>query len=268
MWPLSFPNKPMVFFGKARDRYTRFLSSSKDNLAWSLTMSLTIALAAVLPLAEGLFTAATELAHFRDRAIGITTLQGVDASNYAYIWIRIHLSFLSVAFAAFLLATLLGNWIEIRRFSRERDGVVFLCELAIVVMLLDLFIGDRLLRSMVAILFGLTVLILVKVIFQRRARNPALEALLSNHRLLIAVFLPLPLLFLVRLVQSAPFSFGYRSLAGYAFALAVFFFLCITLGRKRDPQDFHQGSSSRAYRYFSSPPRSWWPTSCNTTYRR
>ena len=53
----------------------RHALNPKDNLAWS------VALAAVLPMAEGLFEAATELTHFRNRAIGITTLQGIDASN-------------------------------------------------------------------------------------------------------------------------------------------------------------------------------------------
>lgn len=69
--------------------------------AWTLSLSLAVTVTLLRGRLQGLFDGATELRHFFDRAIGMTTLAGADAAGYAHGYVRLQLLLAATFFVAF-----------------------------------------------------------------------------------------------------------------------------------------------------------------------
>ncbi len=144
---------------KARYSLTGAVIKLGTPAPWVVYTSLALALAAVSGTAEGLFGAAVELAHFRDRAIGETTLAGVDASPYARTYVAMITGFTAAFLAAFVAltaaASALARQLGPEVAERRLRGVETLGQLALATLLLHMILREPSLAPLPGLLFGL-----------------------------------------------------------------------------------------------------------------
>jgi len=246
--------------GGAWLRPERLWGLLREAPAWVFPLALTFALLVVIGPLSGLFEAARPLASFRDRAIGMTTLAGVDASPYAHVYVRAAASGLAIFLAAALALAGLGQGLR-RRLAGlgpvpELRAIPLLAAFAAALTALRLVADDALtptfvglLLALIAALFGLA---LLRDALSRRGGSRGLaiglgEVVSGGGRTLLGLaLLPFPIVFLVQLVAGRTLGFTAAPLAAWlglwAGWLALFFavhgvWLSRRLGPDASPED-------------------------------
>lgn len=188
---------------KARYSLLGLVRSLGSPAPWVLYVSLACALASVAGTAENLFDAAVELDHFRDRAIGETTLAGVDASPFADAYVRVTAGFATVFLLAFVallaLTSALRRRLPVEIAERRLADLEILGQLALATQGLHLIVRAPSLEPLPGLLFGLIALrlalIVVEALLPSTGRENAAAVLGDRDWLFVVFLLPAPVVF-------------------------------------------------------------------------
>ena len=227
---------------------------------WSLTAALTLAV--IAPPAALLFDAATPIDSFPERAIGLSTWMGIDASGYAGTYVRLIAT--TTTLACLLLVAL--SWLDgrlregpsPRNVEPELSTSGHLALVAATVILLGLVaprFGSWSLGIVCLALSGLA--LLVAVVRQRLADDSAtgsrqrLDGLLQQRALLTcAALLPVPIYYLICLfsrARLAPIELGLvRGLTLYLVVFALSALGLRTLTKALETTALGDGLGTRA----------------------
>ncbi len=184
--------------------------------SWPILLAVAITLTLLAEPLRGLFDGVTELDHFRDRAIGSTTLEGLDASGYARNYVRLQTLLAAVAFGLYFLLARLRRWLDGAispdLAAAEHRWIARLSEIWIALAVLELFLRDPFLATLQS-LCGHAVALVLAVLLARigLARRGAtfLPVLFADRPLLVAtLLLPLSLIFAFWTVTGRPISFA------------------------------------------------------------
>lgn len=208
----------------------RFRAAQTDP-PWPLFLAVSVAWTLASPFVSGLFDGTEELTHFRDRAIGMTTLQGVDASGYAGNYVVMTSSLAVLFLLAFFLFTALDRALKKRidadAVAKELQGIQRLSEIAIVLLAMRLVFRDDFLATLTTVVYFVIalafVVILAKIHLHRRQGPESFGArLLDDSRIVVALlFLPLPLPFVFWTVFDLPIGFDGLPTAAWLVAWAA-----------------------------------------------
>ncbi len=190
--------------------------------SWPILLAVAITLTLLAEPLRGLFDGVTELLHFRDRAIGSTILEGLDASGYAENYIRLQALLAALVFGAYFLLARLRLWLDgalpPQLAAGEHRWIARVSEIWIALAVFELFVRDEFLATLRS-LCGHAVFLVLMVLAARiwdRGRRPGgdrrqtiLRPFLADPPLLLAtLFLPLCLIFAFWVLAGRPMSFA------------------------------------------------------------
>ena len=188
---------------KARYSLLGVVRSLGSPAPWVFHVSSACALATVAGTAAGLFDAAVELGHFRDRAIGETTLAGVDASPFADTYVKMTAGFAAVFLMVFLaclaVTSALRRRLGAETVDRRLADLDTLGLLALATQAIHL-IGripevEPLPVFLLALITLRLVLVAVEALLPASRRERAAAVLGDRDWLFFALLLPAPLVF-------------------------------------------------------------------------
>lgn len=183
---------------------------------WPLPFAVALVLALLADRFRGLFDAVVALGHFRDRAIGATTVEGVDASPYAESYVFLYGVLVVLLAAAFVAARRVGRWLALRagagRVARELRVAARLAEVAAATVVIGIFLRREDLDVLVALLLQAVVLVVafaaVKLEILRRRPESAVARIVADVDLLAAaLFLPFSAVTAIQTFAGLPLGF-------------------------------------------------------------
>ncbi len=195
--------------------------------SWPIPLAVAVTLALLAEPLRGLFDGVSELLHFRDRAIGHTVVEGLDASGYAENYIRLQALLGALAFGAYFLLARLRRWLDAaippRQAAAEHRWIARLSEIWIALAVFELFRRDEFLGTLQSLCghgVVLALLVLGARIWHRRRGGP--QPLLADPPLLVAtLFLPPALIFAFWVLSGRAMSFAGRTVSFWFLAVVA-----------------------------------------------
>ena len=182
---------------------------------WPLPFAVALALAVLADRFRGLFEAAVSLGHFRDRAIGVTTVDGVDASPYVESYVVLYGSFVVLLTAVFFA----GRWVARRlaggdEVGRELRFAARLAEAAATAAALAIVLRRHDLDVLAAVLLQAVVLVVayaaVKLrILERRGESAPARIVADVDLAAAALFVPFAAVTAVQTVAGLRLGFDF-----------------------------------------------------------
>jgi hypothetical protein len=210
---------------------------------WTLPFAVALVLALLADRFRGLFDAAVPLGHFRERAIGLTTVRGVDASPYVESYVVLYGSFAVLLAAALLAARWAGRRLSRRpdsgRIARELRLAARLAEVAAAAAVTAILLRRADLDVPVALLLQAVVLVVafaaVKLAVLGRGAGAAAAVLADVDLVAAALFVPFSAVAAFQAVAGLPLGFDGLPAAAWPAVYAALAAAVLALAARRAP---------------------------------